>query len=176
MVTTALPTAGLILYSWFSSGCATVVVPLVVFFISRLANNGSQSEDYAVNDDGLGNYSVSWLSYRGDKTSPVLIATYIWSQLVFFCILIYGFHIMRAGTDLNSIVVALVLFANYSAMSALLIVCVNGAVETHGSAVDNHGFAGQFGVMVGGRLDWGRLKSADDYKLVTLFLSIWTLW
>lgn len=158
MVTRSQPLSGPLLYSWFGGGFSTVFIPLIVFAWSRRAN--TYNEDGNENQDGnQDNQSSSPWWFFGttvqdgggnnqDGAPPVLIATYLWSQLVFFGILFYGFYSMRAGTDLTSLVVALVLFANYSLLSLFLLGGVEGAIETRGPGVEEHGFVGQFGVMV----------------------------
>jgi hypothetical protein len=161
MVTRSQPLAGPLQYTWFGGGFTTIFIPLLVFFSSRWANTGDygdgDNDDHDASDN-VEQFSSPWWFFGSnmngnrdgneDRAPPLLIATYLWSLLVFFGILFYGYYTMRAGTDLSGIVVALVLFANYSLLSLFLLGGVEGAIQTNGTAVDEHGFAGQFGVMV----------------------------
>jgi hypothetical protein len=152
MVTRSPPLSGPLLHSWLGGGLSTIFIPLLVFVCSRRANS------YHGNDDDQNNDNSPWWFFgttiqeedgdNQDSAPPVLIATYLWSQLVFWGILFYGVYAMRAGTDLTSLVVALVLFANYSLLALFLLGGVEGAIETSGPAVEENGFVGQFGVMV----------------------------
>jgi hypothetical protein len=149
-----------LLAAWFGSGMLCVVVPLLVFAVSRSVNtynnnNGNNNDDNNNNNNNQGGtpwwfFAASGGQDRRDANGapPVLIATYLWSLLVFFGILFYGYHLMHEGMDLHGIVVALVLFANYSLLSVFLFSGVEGAVETQGRNVEENGFVGQFGVMV----------------------------
>ena len=156
------------IYCWFISGMLTIVIPLIIFVTSRRVNTDE-------NDDGEGdannnnnnqedNQSTSPWWYFGmndssdnrrdeESTPPILIASYLWSILVFHGILFYGYRALRYSSTNNnnpydSIIVALVLFANYNILSVLLLSNVEGAIETEGPGVEEHGFVGQFGVMV----------------------------
>lgn len=90
----------------------------------------------------------------GESTPPILIATYLWSILVFHGILFYGYRALKysgsntSSNPYDSIIVALVLFTNYNILCVLLLSNIDGAIETEGPGVDEHGFVGQFGVMV----------------------------
>ena len=153
MVTRSQPLAGPLLHSWFGGGFSTIFIPLLVFLISRWAHTSDDNDNADNNNDAA---SSPWWFFGttvhdnnpNDGAPPVLIATYLWSLLVFFGILFYGFYVMRTGSDLAALVVALVLLANYSLLSLFLLGGVEGAIETDGPAIDEHGFAGQFGVMM----------------------------
>lgn len=134
---------------WFVCGAVTILLPLTIFGISRLSYQYSSDNEEADDND---NGTPWWFFGSGGDdgtTPPFLIATYLWSLLVFFGILFYGYQsITRIGADLSAIIAALVLFANYSILSMFLFAGVEGAVETEGPEVDEHGFCGQFGVMM----------------------------
>jgi hypothetical protein len=182
MVTRSPPLAGPLLYAWFGGGFTTLLIPLLVFCSSRWANTADANENQGneQNEEEEGSSSPWWFfgtnvdndaGGNDNSAPPGLIATYLWSLLVFSGLLFYGFYVMRAGTDLSGIVVALVLFANYSLLSMFLLGGVEGAIESRGPAVDEHGFVGQFGVMV--RCNNGRTCTFLTY--ISHHLLAWPL-
>ena len=153
------------IYGWFISGMLTILIPLIIFVTSRRVNTDDDDEGDANNDNNNqeNNQSASpWWYFGmngnedrrdGESTPPILIATYLWSILVFHGILFYGYRAFRysssnSSNPYDSIIVALVLFTNYNILSILLLSNIEGAIETDGPGVDEHGFVGQFGVMV----------------------------
>ena len=156
------------IYGWFISGMLTILIPLIIFVTSRRVNtdeeDGGDANNNNNNNNEENNQSTSpwWFfgSNRGDdrrdedRTPPILIASYLWSILVFHGILFYGYRAFRYSSSRSSsgqydtIIVALVLFANYNILSLLLLSNIEGAIETEGPGVEEHGFVGQFGVMV----------------------------
>jgi hypothetical protein len=128
----------------------------LIFTISRVTNSEQQEEnngDNKNNNENDNNSTPWWFFGNSDRrdeerTPPILIATYLWSVLVFSGLVYYGYHHLNRSMDYNEIVVALVLFANYSILSMFLFSGVEGAIETEGPGVEEHGFVGQFGVMV----------------------------
>ena len=151
------------IYGWFISGMLTILIPLIIFAVSRRVNTDEDDEGEGdANNNNQENQSTSPWWYFGTnnnddrrdegKTPPILIATYLWSILVFHGILFYGYRAFKYSSRVNNpydnIMVALVLFANYNILSILLLSNVEGAIETDGPGVEEHGFVGQFGVMV----------------------------
>ena len=153
------------IYGWFISGMLTILIPLIIFAASRRVNTDENDDgegDANNNNNQENNQSTSPWWYFGsnpnddrrddERTPPILIATYLWSILVFHGILFYGYRAFRCSNRINNpydnIIVSLVLFANYNFLSILLLSNVEGAIETDGPGVDEHGFVGQFGVMV----------------------------
>jgi predicted permease len=147
--------------AWFASGAVTVFLPLLVMVIGRATNEWEGGEQQQNGGDNNNNgedrqYSAPWWYFgrssnrerREDDTPPILIAVYLWSLLVFGGILFYGYRTIARGGDYTGIVAALVLFANYAVLSMFLFGGIEGAIETEGRAVEEHGFVGQFGVMV----------------------------
>ena len=118
-----------LLASWFGAGALSVVLPILIFCLARLRNSAS-NEDYNNNENNEDENEVKtpWWYFGGnpdrreeDKAPAVLIATYLWSLMVFFGILIYGRFVLRAGADLHGLVVALCLFANFSIISLFMV-------------------------------------------------------
>jgi hypothetical protein len=160
------------IYCWFISGMLTIIIPLIIFVTSRRVNTDDDDGEGDANNNNNNNNnnnqennqsSSPWWYFGmnggndnrrdGERTPPILIATYLWSILVFHGILFYGYRALRYSSTNNSnpydsIIVALVLFTNYNILSVLLLSNVEGAIETEGPGVDEHGFVGQFGVMV----------------------------
>jgi predicted permease len=142
-----------ILIGWFSGAAGTIFLPLLIFTIAR-ATNSEQEENNGENNDNNENNATPWWFFANsnrrdeERTPPILIATYLWSVLVFSGLVYYGYLHLKKSMDYNEIVVALVIFANYSILSMFLFSGVEGAIETEGPAVEEHGFVGQFGVMV----------------------------
>ena len=93
-------------------------------------NNGGNNNNNNDNNNGEEENGTPWWYFGGggegeerrdeEKAPPVLIATYLWSVLVFSGLLAYGHHIMRTGADLHGVVVALCLFANFAFISMFL--------------------------------------------------------
>jgi hypothetical protein len=154
------------IYSWFISGMLTIIIPLIIFVTSRRLNTDDDDGEGDANNNNNNrenNQPTSpWWYFGmnggdnrrdGESTPPILIATYLWSVLVFHGILFFGYRALKYSSTNNSnpydsIIVALVLFTNYNILSVLLMSNVEGAIETEGPGVDEHGFVGQFGVMV----------------------------
>lgn len=67
---------------------------------------------------------------------------------MFFSMLFFGFQTYRAKGNLLGIEVGLVMFACYCILAMFLFSSVDGAVETEGRVVEEHGFLGQVGVLV----------------------------
>lgn len=146
---------------WFTSGFLTIFVPLIIFWTARARfayqynqnNNDNNNQD---NNNEQDEFTTPWWFWGGsgdrerreEDGSPALIATYLWSVLVFSGLLFYGYQHMNRTESLQGLVAVLVLFANYNFVSLLILGGVEGAVETEGRAVEEHGFVGQFGVLV----------------------------
>ena len=119
-----------LLASWFGAGALSVLLPILIFFLTRVSNSAA-NQDYVDNDDENQNddeQATPWWYLGGnrdrrdeDKAPAVLIATYLWSLIMFFGILLYGRYIMRAGADLHGLVVALCLFANFCIISLFMV-------------------------------------------------------
>ena len=102
--------------------------------IGRLTNSANNNEDDDGNNNNNNNNNeeenggTPWWYFSGgnerdrdeEKAPPVLIATYLWSLLIFLAIVFYGYHVMRTGADLHGVVVALCLFANFAIISMFL--------------------------------------------------------
>ena len=128
----ALPSLGspTLLACWFGAGALTVLLPILVFFLTRVSNSAA-NEEY--NDDENENQDedeqrTPWWYFGGyrdrreeDEAPAVLIAMYLWSLLMFLGILFYGRYIIRAGADLHGLVVALCLLANFCIISLFMV-------------------------------------------------------
>ena len=151
---------------WFASAFATVVLPLVLFGSARVANsynqyngnnnNNNYNNNNYNNQNGQNGGSPWWYwgGHQGqnareeENAPPVLVAAYLWSIIVFAGVVFFGYREMQGRGDITSVIVALVMFSCYSFISMLVFGAVDGAVEAEGRVVEEHGFMGQFGVMV----------------------------
>jgi len=124
-----------LLASWFGAGALSIVLPILIFTMARVSNaaanadeNNNNGNDDNNNNNNEDEESTPWWYFGGnddrrdeEKAPAVLIATYLWSLLLFSGILFYGRYIMRAGADLHGLVVALCLFANFSIISLFMV-------------------------------------------------------
>jgi hypothetical protein len=81
--------------AWFGSALLTIVIPLVIFYSSRWANHGDNDynnngeNNNGENNNNNNNSSPWWFMSTGngdrndEGAAPALIATYLWSMLVF---------------------------------------------------------------------------------------------
>lgn len=155
MAAATLPISGTLSQAWFGCGLATVIIPLGIFFGSQLANTDDNDDNSNQSQTATGSSHGWYFGGYGSDTSQVpippgfLIVSYTWSLLVFLGIILHGFKTMQAGTDLSSVVIATVMFANYSILLLFLLGGAQGAVDTYSTCVRGYDFVGQFGVMVG---------------------------
>lgn len=144
----------------------SIALPIVIFWVSRAQNQYySRYQQYQNNQYGgyNNNYQndeqsgTPWWYVGGsngekgrqdEAAPPVLIAAYLWSLSIFLGIVFYGYMALKNNTNTEGIMVALVMFAVYSLLSLFVFGSVEGAVETEGRVVEEHGFMGQLGVMV----------------------------
>jgi hypothetical protein len=159
--TTALVTG------WFGCGVAATAVPVLIFWFSRVQHQAEYGQAYQNYQNQYGYMEVDngsnkpWWYFGSSvqerqepggverETSPVLLAAYLWSLTLFLGILFYGYVALRNNTSTEGVFVALLMFAAYSFISLVVFGSVEGgAVQTEGRMVDEHGFAGQFAVMV----------------------------
>jgi hypothetical protein len=188
---------------WLIGGSMTVFIPITIFTVSRIVNRDNDDDDNNNNNDEANNnnqtnspwWFFDFLSSSGDPrrdgTSPMLIATYLWSLLIFFTLLWYGYLSIRknilmmptkntltaqepsysaatttttTGTALmhdhyqqeqhngndsyHGIIVALILFTNYSILSMFLFVGMEGTISLEGPEMEQYGFCGQFGIVM----------------------------
>lgn len=164
MVTTSPPLSGPLLRSWLCGAIASVALPLLIFFCIIISSDDTYDAKTSNDDKGDSSSSADGRAAPPPVVLLLLVTTYVWSLLVFFGMVYYGYHTMRAGTDLHGIVVALVLFTNYgcglllSATSTFVLFgsdsdSVNSGAMWEGATHD--GFAaGQFVVMVRGVCAW----------------------
>lgn len=159
---------------WFGGAAASVFLPLLVFWVSRV-QNGYHSQEYQNyqnyrnnrndgywyddnnNNEGNNNGTPWWYfgasdseAGREDEKAPaILIAGYLWSLSIFLGIVFYGYMALRSNSSTEGVMVALLMFAAYSFISLFVFGSVEGAVETDGRVIEEHGFMGQVGVLVG---------------------------
>jgi Na+/H+ antiporter NhaC len=82
-----------------------------------------------------------------NRVNPSLILTYVWSLVLFCSIVYFGYTALRRNSDLYRVVVALLIYANLSFITMLLIGGLEG-VQTEGRELEEQGFYGQFPVMM----------------------------
>ena len=88
------------------------------------------------------------------RAGPALVFTYVWSLIVFCCILAFGCREIASarhggsGGDVSRVVVALVVYANFAFVTMLLIGGLEGGVQTEGRELEEQGFYAQFAVMM----------------------------
>lgn len=158
---------------WIGGAAASVVLPLILLGISRIqhqrgSSSRSQQNSNYDDDDSLneGNSVVPWwyiiigssrtraqqgdATVDGESSSPptILIAAYLWSLLVFIGIAYYGYMALRNNTSTEGILLALILFAIYNLITLFALGSVHQGGAVVESDVEEHGFMGQFGVMV----------------------------
>ena len=94
-----------------------------------------------------------WWMFSGEdagedeRPSPALVFAYIWSVSLFIFVLLHGSKCVTRGRA-HVTIVMLAVFANLAFLSLFFLGGLEGAIEVEGRAIEEHGWYGQFGVMM----------------------------
>jgi hypothetical protein len=83
-----------------------------------------------------------------DMVNPTLVVIYLWTLLILGGILFYAYKTVKDLRDMVGLAVSLLMLANFSFISMMYLGSLEGAVEDDGRVIEEHGFYGQFGVML----------------------------
>lgn len=102
---------------WFGGGTMTVLIPLIIFTTSRIINrdNNNENSNNNGNEDNNDQTTPWWFMDflnsddrhdQQNQTPSMLVATYLWSLLVFGSLLWYGYQSIRKNVRSTTATVA----------------------------------------------------------------------
>jgi ABC-type multidrug transport system fused ATPase/permease subunit len=83
-----------------------------------------------------------------DGANPTLVVIYIWTLILLGGLSLFGHRTLLAKGNMNTVAAPLLVFANFSFLSALFLGGLKGAIEDDGYGVMKYGWYGQFGVLL----------------------------